>query len=127
MPNGCRIPTRVDLASARDEEGFAVATVLLLLVAVFAIVSVGLYVTIQAQSGTVRDQQSKAALTSAEAGVTQALLTYNGGFTPAKDSQGQEIPTCWSPVSNPPDTIQPRSPGPGGWCDAVGPVPSGSG
>jgi Tfp pilus assembly protein PilX len=67
-----------------DERGFALPTALFMLLAAVAIVSVGVVATIQAQSGTVRDQRSKSALTSAEAGVGEALLRYNGGFaTPA--------------------------------------------
>ena len=65
-----------------DERGFAVPTVLFMLLAAMAIVSVGVVATINAQTGTVRDQRSKSAFASSEAGVSQALLRYNGGFTP---------------------------------------------
>ena len=57
-------------------------TVMFMLLAVFAVVSIGVVASIQAQSGSVRDQHTKSALTSAEAGVSQALLHYNGDFTP---------------------------------------------
>ena len=53
-----------------------------ILLAAFSVVSIGVVATIRAQSGTVHDQRSKSALTSAEAGVSQALLRYNGSFTP---------------------------------------------
>ena len=58
-------------------------TVMFMLLAVFSVVSIGVVASIQAQSGSVRDQQTKSALASAEAGVSQALLHYNGDFTPA--------------------------------------------
>jgi hypothetical protein len=106
-------------ALANEQRGFAVPTVMFMLLAAFAIASIGIIASISAQGGTVRDQQSKSALTVAEAGVTQALLAYNGGFTPPKDAQDQDVPTCYMPVSNPPNTVQPRSPGSGGWCDPV--------
>ena len=53
-----------------------------MLLAVFSVVSIGVVASIQAQSGSVRDQQTKSALATAEAGVSQALLHYNGDFTP---------------------------------------------
>jgi hypothetical protein len=105
--------------AVHGERGFAVPTVMFMLLAAFAIVTVGVVASIQAQGGTVRDERSKSALTAAEAGISQALLAYNGGFTPSKDAQGQDIPTCYMPVSNPPNTVQPRSPQSGGWCQPV--------
>src|SRR5262249_38202291 len=66
----------------RDEGGFAVPTVMFTLLAVFSVVSIGVVASIQAQSGSVRDQQTKSALATSEAGVSQALLHYNGDFTP---------------------------------------------
>src|SRR5438034_11812933 len=62
---------------ARDERGFAVPTVLFMVLAVFAVVSVGVVASISAQSGIARDQNSKAGLPEAESGVSQALLAYN--------------------------------------------------
>src|SRR5436189_3640867 len=103
-------------ALASRQRGFAVPTVMFMLLAAFAIVSVGVTASIQAQSGSVRDQRTKSALTFAEAGVSQALLAYNGGFTPPSDSGGNAVPTCYVPVSNPPNTVQPRSPLSGCWC-----------
>ena len=44
-------------AARRDERGFAVPTVMFMLLAAFAVVSIGVVASIQAQSGTVRDQQ----------------------------------------------------------------------
>jgi len=78
-----------------SERGFAVPTVLLMTVAALGIASVGVMTSIQGQSGTVRDQGSKTALTVAESGVDQALLYYNRGVVPC-------TPTT-----------------PGGWCGPV--------
>jgi len=60
-----------------DEHGFAVPTVMLLLLAVMAIVSVGVMASIQAQSGGVRDEQTKSAFAVAESGAEQAVLAVN--------------------------------------------------
>jgi hypothetical protein len=81
MRNGFRKLTVPSQALATDERGFALATVLFMLLAAFATVSVGVFATIQAQSGGVRDQDTKASLAAAEAGVTQALLHYNSNIT----------------------------------------------
>lgn len=62
---------------AADERGFALPISLFLVLAAFAIVSVAILESVQAQSGTTRDQQSKAAVQAAEAGVSDALLRYN--------------------------------------------------
>ena len=71
----------------------------------------GVVASIQAQSGTVRDQNTKSALTAAEAGVSQALLRYNGDFTPPV-SQPCLLPngSSWAP---PP-------------CRAPAPIPDGA-
>jgi hypothetical protein len=50
---------------------------LFVLLAAFAVVAVGVGASVQAQSGTTRDQRSKAAIQAAEGGVSQALLRYN--------------------------------------------------
>lgn len=67
-------PTANRLSS---EAGFAVPTVLLMLVAALGLAGVAVSASIQGQGGTVRDQQSKAALAVAESGTSQALLQYN--------------------------------------------------
>jgi hypothetical protein len=64
------------------EDGFAVPTVLLMTVAAMGIASVGVMTSIQGQTGTVRDQESKSAVAVAESGVDQALLHYNRGVAP---------------------------------------------
>ena len=103
-----------------EQHGFAVPTVMFMLLAAFAVVTVGVVASIQAQGGTVRDQRSKSALTAAEAGVGQALLSYNGGFSPS------DAFPCLVPVSNPPNTVQPRATQADGWCASVGPITSGA-
>jgi hypothetical protein len=118
MRDGCKRLTERAPGLAHGERGFALPTVMFMLLAVFAIVSVGVFTTISAQQGAVRDQETKSGLTASEAGVTQALLTYNGGFTPLTVS-GVTVPTCYTPVSNPPNTVEPRVPLNGGWCDPV--------
>jgi type IV pilus assembly protein PilA len=81
FPRGHMRDRRVTLGDppwrARDERGFAVPTVLFMLLAVFAVVSVGVVASIQTQGGIVRDQNSKAGLPESESGVSQALLAYN--------------------------------------------------
>jgi hypothetical protein len=65
-----------------SEQGFAVPTVLLMTVAALGMAGVAVTTSIQGQSGTVRDQGTKAALAVAESGVSQALLHYNRGVAP---------------------------------------------
>jgi hypothetical protein len=60
-----------------SEAGFAVPTVLLMLVAALGMAGVAVSASIQGQGGIVRDQQGKAALSVAESGTSQALLQYN--------------------------------------------------
>jgi hypothetical protein len=65
-----------------SEQGFAVPTVMLMTVAALGMAGVAVMTSVQGQSGTVRDQGSKAALSVAESGVSQALLHYNRGVPP---------------------------------------------
>jgi hypothetical protein len=65
-----------------SESGFAVPTVLLMTVAALGMAGIAVTTSIQGQSGTVRDQGTKAALAVAESGVSQALLHYNRGVAP---------------------------------------------
>ena len=90
-PAGARNIRRI-ARSLRAEEGFALPTVALLLIAAFAIASVGVVATINTQHGTIRDQQTKAAVQLAETGISQAVLAYNR-VTPSPQNP------C-SPVSN---------------------------
>ncbi len=70
------IDRRID-ACLKREGGFAVPTVLLLIVGVFSIAMAGALVSMSAQRGAIRDADTKAALAAAEAGANQALLRYN--------------------------------------------------
>jgi hypothetical protein len=70
------IERRID-ACLKREGGFAVPTVLLLIVGVFSIAMAGAIVSMSAQRGAIRDSDSKAALAAAEAGTNQALMRYN--------------------------------------------------
>lgn len=77
------MPSWKDIACAggpsggRSQRGFAVPAVLFSLLAAFAITSVAVMAAVTAQRGASRDQNVKAALAAAEAGVSQALLHYN--------------------------------------------------
>lgn len=59
------------------EQGFAVPTVLFMLLAATGVVGVAVTSAVQAQHGASHDSDTKSALTVAEAGVSQALLHYN--------------------------------------------------
>lgn len=90
------------------EAGFAVPTVLFMILAAFTVASVGAVTSISAQRGTVRDQDTKTGLAAAEAGVSQALLHYNRVPT-------TEPNTC---ITSSGGTLY-TSPPSGGWCAAV--------
>lgn len=94
------------LCRAATERGFAVPTVLLAALAAFALGSAAVVATIGAQGGTVRDQDSKAALAAAEAGVANALLRFNR-LRPDSDALpcqpiGGTVPDAngWCPETN---------------------------
>jgi hypothetical protein len=91
----------------RGEAGFALPTTMLMLMAAFATVSVGVVSTISVQHGTIRDQGTKAALQEAQTAVNTALLQYN-----------RIAPSPTNPCS-PVTTSGPLG---SGWCPAVGPV-----
>lgn len=95
------------------ESGFAVPTVLFVVLAAFAVVSVGSLTTIRAQSGVVRDQDTKSAFAASDAGANQALLHYNriattpdasclvpgaGGVLVAQQPAGWVAGTSWCPA-----------------------------
>jgi hypothetical protein len=92
------------------QHGFAVPTVMFMMLAAFSIVSIGVVASIQAQSGSVRDQRTKSALATAEAGVSEALLHYNGDFTPPASQP------CLVPSGS---FVGAASVQNGGWCAAV--------
>jgi hypothetical protein len=85
----------------RAEEGFALPTVSFMLVAAFAVVAVGVIGTVNTERGTVRDQQTKAAVQLAQTGVDEAVLAYNR-ITPSPTNR------CSPVSSSPPDA--------NGWC-----------
>jgi hypothetical protein len=90
----------------REERGFALPTAMLMLLAAFAVVSVGVVATVSVQRGSVRDQGSKTALQLAQTGISQALLQYN------------KI----APSSNACAPVTSTAPAGSGWCQSVGPV-----
>jgi type II secretory pathway pseudopilin PulG len=96
-------------AWTRADAGFAIPTVLLMMLAAMAVVSVGVVAASNTQHGTIRDQNSKAAVQLAENGVNEAILRYNH-----LDASSSNLcsPLGVSPVS--------------GWC-SVGPVSDPSG
>jgi hypothetical protein len=59
------------------EAGFAVPTVTLMLLAALGMAGVAVTASINAQGGTVRDQNTKTALAVAESGADQAMLQFN--------------------------------------------------
>ena len=95
---------------AEGQRGFAVPTVMFMVLAAFSVVSIGVIASIRAQGGTVRDAREKSALTSAEAGVSQALLRYNGDFTPSSSQP------CLLPSGSFVGAAATQS---GGWCAPV--------
>ena len=86
---------RVGGGALKDEAGFAVPTVMLMLVAALGLVTVGVVASVRAQQGTARDQGSKSALAASESGISEALLRYNRiATTPAQPClvvDGEEI------------------------------------
>jgi hypothetical protein len=89
-----------------DEGGFAVPTVLLAIIAAFGLATAGVIASVNAQHGTVRDQDSKAALAIAEAGVSNALLRFN-----------RIIPSPATSVCQP---VGGTTAGADGWCPTHG-------
>jgi predicted acyltransferase (DUF342 family) len=85
------------------EGGFALPTVMLMLVAAFATVSVTVVYTVEVQGGTVRDERTKSAIQLAETGVNQALLQFNRVLVTTNP--------CSPVSSSPPDAS--------GWCAPV--------
>jgi hypothetical protein len=92
--------------SLPDEGGFAVPTTLLAVIAAFGLATAGVIASVNAQHGTVRDQDSKAALAIAEAGVSNALLRFN-----------RIIP---SPATDVCDPVGGTTAGTDGWCTTHG-------
>jgi hypothetical protein len=94
------------------EAGFALPVTLLMIMAAFATVSVGVVTTVSVQHGTIRDQGSKAGLQLAQTGVNEALLQFNR-ITPSD--------------TNPCSPVTTSGPAASGWCQTVGPLSDASG
>jgi hypothetical protein len=94
MRNGCR---RL-VGHAVDDGGFTLPTVMLMVVAAFAVASAAVLASLSAQSGTTHDLRSKDALAAAEAGAHEGMLRYNA-TTVTGDSWGQCLPSG-TPVSD---------------------------
>ena len=88
----------------RREDGFALPTVLFMLLAAFAIVSVSVTASVNTQRGVVRDQGTKSAVQVAEAGLSAALLHYN------------RIPPS---ETNPCSPVTASDPDGAGWCQPI--------
>jgi Tfp pilus assembly protein PilV len=65
-------------ARLRSQRGFALPTTMLMLIAAFGVVSVGVVAAIGAQKGTVRDQSTKSAVQLAETGSTRRCFISTG-------------------------------------------------
>lgn len=61
----------------RGEEGIAIPTALMALIATFALASVAVMSTVDVQRGTARDHDSKEAIAAADAGASIAMLRLN--------------------------------------------------
>jgi Tfp pilus assembly protein PilX len=107
-----RINTRRIASRLRAERGFALPTTLLMLLAAFAVVSVGVASTVSVQHGTIRDQGTKAAFQLAQTGVNEAMLQFNR-ITPSDTNPCSPVTTS-GPLSS-------------GWCSPVGPTSDVSG
>ena len=97
----------------RAEHGFAVPTVLFMLLGAFTVVSIAVVASINAQSGVVRDQRTKSALTAAEAGVSQALIRYNSDLGPPSNQP------CLQPSGSSLVAASTQAGTNAGWCQAV--------
>ena len=97
---------------ASGERGFAVPTVMLAMIAAFGLGTATIVASIGAQEGTTRDENSKAALAVAEAGVENAMLRYNTIRTSATTTADDCLPVGSSGLAA------------NGWC--AGPPVSGT-
>ena len=90
----------------RSERGIAVPTALLVLVVSFGFATVALVSSTNSQSGSVRDQDTKTAISSADAGAEEALLRENKVET-------QSGTAC---VVSSAGVLTPGVPAADGWC-----------
>jgi hypothetical protein len=77
------------------ESGFAVPTVLFMVIAAFAVGSVAVVASLRAQEGTSRDLHTKDALAVAEAGAHQALVRYNAAGAKEACVPPQTLSGAW--------------------------------
>jgi len=96
-------------ALRQEEQGIAVITALMALVASFALASVAVMSTVDVQQGTERDHDSKESIAAADAGANIALLRLNR-FLPSLSTT--------HPCVGPSGEYQTAS---GGWCPATAP------
>ena len=78
-----------------SQDGFALPTVLFMLLAAFAVASIAVISSVNAQHGTTRDMATKDALAAAEAGVQQALVRYNAGAIAGTCAPGDTSQAGW--------------------------------
>jgi hypothetical protein len=99
-------PGRISWIASRlgGQSGFALPITLFMLLAAFAMVSVGVVATMDAQRGTSRDESTKSSLQLAQTGVSEALLHFNR-ISPSPGNK------C-SPVSG-------TAPDANGWCPQI--------
>lgn len=97
----------------KGEAGFAVPTVLMATIAVFATGMAVLTAAVTTQGGVSRDQSSKEALAAAESGVAEALLHYNRIVGSEAEPCLAGEPAAPSARTNPADSAS--------WCAPVGP------
>jgi len=97
-------------ASLRSEAGIALPTVLMASVLAMGFGSVAAVATINAQSGSVRDQDTKAAIAAADAGAQRALYSYN------KTATSTSLP-CLVPGAG--GALVPGAALGDGWCPTV--------
>jgi hypothetical protein len=93
----------------RNEAGIAVPTAMMALIASFALASVAVLSTVNVQSGTNRDRNSKQAIAAADAGANVAMLRLNR-YLPKLTP----LNACVGPNG---ETQIPS----GGWCPTIGP------
>jgi hypothetical protein len=97
----------------RSEDGIAVPTALMALIASFALASVAVLSSVNVQQGSHRDQGSKNAIAAADAGASVALLRLN------RYQEYLSTTECVGPSGE----VQSAS---GGWCPATPPATVGS-
>ncbi len=105
-PTGCAALR----ARVRSERGAAVPITMLLTVAILAVAGVATLGAVNAQRGTVRDQDVKLAIAAADAGVEAAILRQN---------QGDDLASSSSPcIVEGTGALAAAAAAPDGWCPA---------